>query len=112
MFILPTFSENFGMVIAEALSCGLPVITTKNAPWKILNDENIGWWIDMSVFNIKQALIEAISLNSDVLFEMGQHGSRVVNDNFYYLNIAKKVSELYAWILLIDKQPKNFIYES
>lgn len=111
LFILPTFSENFGMVIAEALSCGLPVITTKNAPWKILNDENIGWWIEMSVYNIKQALIEAMSLDSDVLFDMGQHGSKVVNDNFYYLNIAKKVSELYAWILSRDKQPKNFIYE-
>ena len=32
LFILPSFSENFGIVIAEALSQRLPVITTKGTP--------------------------------------------------------------------------------
>lgn len=36
VFILPTYSENFGMVIAEAMSCGVPVITTKGTPWEVL----------------------------------------------------------------------------
>ena len=34
-FLLPSKSENFGMSIVEALSYGVPVLTTEETPWKI-----------------------------------------------------------------------------
>ena len=43
-FVLPTFSENFGSVVAEALGYGVPVITTKGAPWEDLLNHKCGWW--------------------------------------------------------------------
>lgn len=33
LFVLPSFTENFGAVVADALSYGIPVITTKGTPW-------------------------------------------------------------------------------
>jgi len=49
LFILPTYSENFGMTVAESLAAGTPVIVTKGAPWPEIEDRNAGWWIDIGV---------------------------------------------------------------
>ncbi|MFZ4772019.1 MAG: glycosyltransferase, partial [Ferruginibacter sp.] len=42
VFILPSKSENFGHAIYEALSAGLPVITSNHTPWNGLEDGRAG----------------------------------------------------------------------
>jgi glycosyltransferase involved in cell wall biosynthesis len=54
VFVLPTHSENFGIVVAESLLVGVPVITTQGTPWEELNRNRCGWWIDLSVENLKE----------------------------------------------------------
>lgn len=95
VFILPTYSENFGMVIAEAMSCGLPVITTNGTPWQELNTEHIGWCVDLSTSNIEKTLKTALSLDNNELFNMGQKASKHVHDKYDYLSVALKTKELY-----------------
>ncbi|MBQ0049890.1 MAG: glycosyltransferase [Bacteroidales bacterium] len=105
LFCLPSYSENFGMVIAEAMSCGVPVITTTNCPWEILNDTKTGWCIELSVENLKQALKEALNMPTKELYQMGQNASRLVFENFNYRNVAQRTYELYTWILEGGKKP-------
>lgn len=47
-FLFPTFSENYGHVIAEALFVGTPVIISDQTPWTDINEENAGWALPLS----------------------------------------------------------------
>ena len=54
--VLPTHSENFGMVVAESLACGTPVICSQGAPWKGLNTEKCGWWVPTTEMAFENAM--------------------------------------------------------
>lgn len=41
--LFPTFGENYGHVIPEALSVGLPVLTSDRTPWRGLTAKGIGY---------------------------------------------------------------------
>ena len=110
LFCLPSFSENFGMVIAEAMSCGTPVITTTNCPWEILNETDTGWCVDLSVDNLERALREAMGMDANALYDMGQRASKFIYDNFDYRSITRKTLRLYEWLLNSGEKPE-FVYE-
>ena len=110
LFCLPSFSENFGMAIAEAMSCGTPVITTTNCPWNIRNDTKTGWCIDLSVDNLENALREAMGMDANALYDMGQRASKLIYDNFDYRSVTRKTLRLYEWLLNSGEKPE-FVYE-
>lgn len=109
VFVLPTYSENFGMVIAEALSCGLPVITTKGAPWESLLRTKSGWWIDLSVDNLSKTLEEAMNTPMSVLFEMGQRGATMVRETYDFHSVADRMAAVYKWMLGEVEKPDYVI---
>lgn len=95
VFVLPTLNENFGIVIAEALLCGTPVITCKGAPWKELIDEKCGWWVDRDVNEIANAIIECLKLDENELEHMGRRGRIYVENNFSSDIVASKMLGIY-----------------
>lgn len=104
IFVLPTFSENFGMVIAEAMAFGLPVITTKGAPWEELETCNAGWWIDIGVEPLLVALTDAMTLSKDTLSSMGKNGKKLVEEKYSVETVSQHMFALYEWLL--QKGPK------
>lgn len=105
LFILPTHSENFGVVVAEAMAAGLPVITTKGAPWKLLEEDECGWWIDVGVDPLIMALQAAISISCEERAEMGRRGKKIVRERFDWKNIGEQLVQVYEW-LLCQRQEK------
>lgn len=110
IFVLPTFSENYGIVIAESLSRGVPALTTKGAPWSMLKEMNCGFHVENSDEGIKKGLEKIFDLTNDDLIAMGEEGLKIAKKHFSWENIVPKTLQLYNW--LTDKSiPKpDFIY--
>jgi glycosyltransferase involved in cell wall biosynthesis len=99
LFILPSYSENFGLVVAEALSYGVPVITTTGCPWAELPAEGAGWWVEPAVEPLRQALEEATNLPQQTLQELGRRGRRLVERNYGWDSVGTKMNAAYLGIL-------------
>ena len=99
LFVLPTYSENFGIVVAEALASFTPVITTTGTPWEELNSHNCGWWIDLSIENLKNTLQQAMEKSTEEIKEMGINGRKLVIDNYDIKVVAQNMLQLYHEIL-------------
>ncbi|MCK9609082.1 MAG: glycosyltransferase [Methylomonas sp.] len=109
LFILPTHNENFGVVVAEALAHGIPVIVTKGAPWQGVVENNCGWWINNTVDELVTTLNHALILAPQVLYKMGLNGRLWMENDFSWVEISKNMLSTYLW--LNNKMVKpSFIY--
>lgn len=97
LFILPSFSENFGNVIAEALSYGVPVITTSVTPWSEIRDYACGWWVDVGVAPLAESLRAAVAAGGDELRDMGARGRKLVESRYAWPRIAAEMKKVYQW---------------
>ena len=99
LLVLPTFSENFGIVVAEALACGTPVITTKGAPWSDLGAWECGWWIERDVDALVEAMKSFLTLTDDECERMGRNGRRLVEAKYSSGRMADDMLGLYRRLL-------------
>ena len=99
LFVLPSHSENFGIVVAEALYAGVPVITTKGTPWEELTAHGCGWWIDIGVKPLFAALKDAMSLDDAHRHEMGVRGCALVEEKYTWNAVVKAMINGYGKVL-------------
>ncbi|MBW4561259.1 MAG: glycosyltransferase [Mojavia pulchra JT2-VF2] len=99
LFVLPTHSENFGIAIAESLAYGVPVITTKGAPWQDLQHYGCGWWIEDNQEALKVALVEAMQISAQERKAMGLKGQHLIETKYSWNSIAKEMANVYRWII-------------
>lgn len=98
LFVLPTRNENFAMTVAEALASGVPVISTKGAPWAGLETERCGWWVDHGPEALSAAMAEAMALPGGALSNMGGRGRDWMAREFGWPRLAGEMLSVYRWL--------------
>ena len=99
LFVLPTYSENFGISVAEALAHGCPALTTHGAPWRGLTEQRCGWWIEMTESELAAALTAALQLPAEERLAMGARGRDWMRRDFSWAGIAERMQSAYAHLL-------------
>ncbi|HNP84279.1 MAG TPA: glycosyltransferase [Nitrospira sp.] len=95
LFVLPSYSENFGMVVGEALGHACPVIASQGSPWSGLEAHGCGWWPQTSADDFANALRVATTMESAELKRMGQRGQQWIKNDFSWESSARQMVTLY-----------------
>jgi len=99
IFVLPSYSENFGMALVEAMAAGVPVLTTNRVGiYKEVERERAGFVVtpdpESIYYGLKKLLIEP-----DLRKLLSQRGRSLVLKYFDIKIVAKRYIKLFEEIL-------------
>lgn len=92
ILVLPSHSENFGMVVVEALAHAVPVIASRHTPWPDLEAKQCGMWTENDAVSLAAAIERMRTMD---LRRMGLNGRAWMRAEFTWAKQAQKVYCLY-----------------
>ena len=99
VFVLPSYSENFGIAVLEAMACGLPVVVSDKVNlWPAVAAAKAGVVApcDAEIFSRK---ILAILNDDDLARQMGMNGIALVRNKFSWHEIATRLLSMYSSLI-------------
>lgn len=93
LFLLPSHSENFGLVIAEALAAGVPALVTDTTPWQGLAREGAGDCVPWEAY--PAALARMLAADEATLRTRAQQGRAWVARDFTWDRAAALLQQFY-----------------
>ncbi len=97
--VLPSFTENFGGVVIDALAHGKPCIASSSTPWRELRDCGCGWWVSNEPEPLADAIGEMIGVGDIRRREMGEKGRALAEDKYSWPAVADSLAAHYGRIV-------------
>jgi glycosyltransferase involved in cell wall biosynthesis len=95
IFCLPSLAESFGVVLVEAMACGLPIISTKTGGIPDLIGSENGILVDPgNVDEIRKAIL-MLKNNEKMRMDMGNASREKVAKNYTWEKVTQKYLKIY-----------------
>jgi len=104
LFVLPSYSENFGLALVEALAAGLPCITTDRVALSSdLRDRNAGMVISPETSSLTSALCRLLD-DEPLRSQLSRNARRLASERFSLQAMALALKALYDQLLTCSRK--------
>jgi glycosyltransferase involved in cell wall biosynthesis len=93
--IMPSHTENFGLVVLESLAQNTPVIASKGSPWEVLETEKLGFWVENSPEELSETLRRIVTMSASEYEDYRKRGRTFVIENFDITRNIQKWADTY-----------------
>jgi glycosyltransferase involved in cell wall biosynthesis len=99
IFVLPSYSENFGIAVVEAMAVGLPVVISDRVNiWREIAEAGAGLVVRCDVGELTRALSTLLD-DQELRLSMGERGRQLVERSFTWQVTAREMADLYERIV-------------
>jgi len=99
LFVLPSYYENFGIAVAEAMVAGIPVIISDQVHiWQQVSDSESGWVGTTDVSALFELLQQTLD-NPQECQRRGQNAQKYALEHFSWDAIARQMIQAYNQLL-------------
>ena len=97
LFILTSYSENFGVAVLEALSVGTPALVTPGvALAQEIEQNDLGYVVPQEPTAIAKAIEKHLELSESEENKLSQRTRQFVLDNYSWEQIAQQLLTVYS----------------
>lgn len=95
VFVLPSYTENFGMTVIEAMACGCPVVISDHVNiWREVQEAGAGRVVGLDHRMLAEAIVSVLR-NRDAAREMGAAGRAFVRRRFTWNRVVEELTVVY-----------------
>jgi len=105
LFVLPSYYDNFGIAVAEAMAAGTPVVISEGVYiWADIEMAEAGWRCDLSIDGIAATLATALQ-NPAERQRRGQQARHLATTAYSWDHVAQRTLATYRTIVTPQAQP-------
>lgn len=99
VFVLPSYTENFGMTVVEAMACGCPVVISDQVNiWREVKEDGAGRVVGLDPLEIAEAICRVLQ-DKKGAEEMGRCGRLAAERCYSWPQIVEPLTDVYRKLI-------------